>query len=73
MRFGLWFGTVRAAQSCWDYPAALADEEPLAVPYRLGNPDEAHAGCLFGFARELLFKTLGNGLPFFAITMTNDG
>ena len=49
MKFGLWFATSWAAESCWDYPPALAGQPPISMPYRLGYPDKAHEGRMFCF------------------------
>jgi hypothetical protein len=58
MDFGLWFATSWAAESCWDYPPALAGQPPVAMPYRLGYPDKAHEGRMFCFGSEPYFQTL---------------
>ena len=58
MKFGLWFATSWAAESCWDYPPALAGQPPISMPYRLGYPDKAHEGRLFCFGSEPYFQTL---------------
>ncbi|MBN1422040.1 MAG: DUF4038 domain-containing protein, partial [Planctomycetes bacterium] len=50
MKFGLWFATSWAAESCWDDARALAGQAPLVLPYRNGYPDKAHAGRMFCFA-----------------------
>jgi hypothetical protein len=62
MKFGLWFATTWAAESCWDYPPALAGQERITMPYRLGYPDKAHEGHQFCFAREPFFNTLSNAV-----------
>jgi hypothetical protein len=62
MKFGLWFATSWAAESCWDYPPALAGQPPIAMPYRLGYPDKAHEGRMLCFASEPYFKTLRNAV-----------
>ncbi len=58
MNFGLWFATSWAAESCWDYPAALAGQPPVSMAYRLGYPDKAHEGRMFCFGSEPYFQTL---------------
>ncbi len=62
MKFGLWFATSWAAESCWDYPPALAGQQPVAMPYRLGYPDKAHEGRMFCFGSEAYFQTLKNAV-----------
>jgi hypothetical protein len=58
MKFGLWFGTSWAAESCWDYPPAQTGQPAISMPYRLGYPDKAHEGRLYCFACEPYFQTL---------------
>ena len=58
MKFGLWFATSWAAESCWDYPPALSGQPAISMPYRLGYPDKAHEGRLYCFACEPYFQTL---------------
>jgi hypothetical protein len=58
MKFGLWFGTSWAAESCWDYPPAQAGQPAISMPYRLGYPDKAHEGRMYCFACEPYFQTL---------------
>jgi hypothetical protein len=58
MKFGLWFATGWAAESCWDYPPALAGQAPISLPYRLGYPDKAHEGHHFCFGSEPYFQAL---------------
>ena len=58
MKFGLWFATSWAAESCWDYPPALAGQPAVAMPYRLGYPDKAHEGRMFCFGSEPYCQTL---------------
>jgi len=62
MKLGLWFATSWAAESCWDYPPALAGQKPLAMPYRLGYPDKAHEGRMFCFASAPYFNTFSNAV-----------
>jgi hypothetical protein len=57
MKFGLWFATSWAAESCWDYPQVLAGQPAISMPYRLGYPDKAHEGRMFCFAAEPYFST----------------
>ena len=57
MKFGLWFGTSWAVESCWDYPQVLAGQPAISMPYRLGYPDKAHEGRMFCFAAEPYFST----------------
>ena len=57
MKFGLWFATSWAAESCWDYPRVLAGQPAISMPYRLGYPDKAHEGRMFCFAAEPYFST----------------
>jgi hypothetical protein len=49
MRFGLWFATSWASQSCWDYPPAWGDNPPPALLWRNGHAamtDYAGSFCL---------------------------
>jgi hypothetical protein len=62
MQFGLWFATSWAAESCWDYPPALAGQPLVSMPYRLGYPDKAHEGRMFCFGSEPYFQTLKNAV-----------
>ncbi|PWU18938.1 MAG: hypothetical protein C5B50_07940 [Verrucomicrobia bacterium] len=62
MKFGLWFATGWAAESCWDYPAGLSGQSGISMPYRLGYPDKAHEGHMFCFGSEAYFKTLKNAV-----------
>ncbi len=62
MDFGLWFATSWAAESCWDYPTALAGQPQISMPYRLGYPDKAHEGRMFCFAAEPYFQTIKNAV-----------
>ncbi|HVM46475.1 MAG TPA: DUF4038 domain-containing protein [Candidatus Acidoferrum sp.] len=62
MKFGLWFATSWAAESCWDYPPALAGQPAISMPYRLGYPDKAHEGRMYCFASEPYFQTLKNAV-----------
>ena len=62
MKFGLWFATSWAAESCWDYPPALAGQPAISMPYRLGYPDKAHEGRMLCFGSEPYFKTLKNAV-----------
>ena len=62
MKFGLWFATSWGAESCWDYPPALAGQPAISMPYRLGYPDKAHEGRMLCFGSEPYFKTLKNAV-----------
>jgi len=62
MKFGLWFATSWAAESCWDYPPALTGQPPISMSYSLGYPDKAHQGQMFCFGSQPYFKTLKNAV-----------
>jgi hypothetical protein len=62
MKFGLWFATSWAAESCWDYPPALAGQPPVSLGYRLGYPDKAAEGRMFCFGAEPYYSTLRNAV-----------
>jgi hypothetical protein len=57
MKFGLWFATSWAAESCWDYPQVLAGQPQISMPYRLGYPEKAKEGRMFCFAAQPYFDT----------------
>jgi Protein of unknown function (DUF4038)/Domain of unknown function (DUF5060) len=67
MKFGLWFATSWAAESCWDYPPALAGQPQISMPYRLGYPDKAHEGHMFCFASEAYYQTLKNAVLYHVV------
>ena len=62
MKFGLWYPTSWAAESCWDYPPALAGQPQISMPYRLGYPDKAHEGHMLCLAQPAIFNTLSNAI-----------
>jgi hypothetical protein len=62
MKFGLWFATSWAAESCWDYPPALAGQPVISPSYLLGYPDRGHEGRMFCLGAEPYFKTLKNAV-----------
>lgn len=62
MKFGLWYPTSWEAESCWEYPPALAGQMPISMPYRLGYPDKAHQGQLMCMAQPAIFNTLSNAV-----------
>ncbi len=62
MKFGLWYPTSWAAESCWDYPPALAGQTQISIPYHLGYPDKAHEGQLFCMAQPAIFNTVSNAI-----------
>ena len=62
MKFGLWFATSWAAETCWDYPPALGGQRPLAMGYRLGYPNRAAEPSHFCFAAEPYYSTLRNAV-----------
>jgi len=62
MKFGLWYPTSWAAESCWDYPPALAGQQQISLPYRLGYPDKAHEGRMLCIAQPAIFNTLSNAV-----------
>jgi hypothetical protein len=61
MKFGLWFGTSWATQSCWDYPSAYGAATPPGLPYRQGSPLTA-GGINFCFASEPYFSIFKNAV-----------
>jgi hypothetical protein len=62
MKFGLWFASSWGAESCFNYPPALAGQDPLTMPYRLGYPDKAHEGRMFCLGSAPYFNTLSNAI-----------
>ena len=67
MKFGLWFATSWAAESCWDYPPALVGQPAISPPYLLGYPDRAHEGRMLCLGAEPYFKTLKNAVLYHVI------
>jgi hypothetical protein len=61
MKFGLWFGTSWATQSCWDYPPVYGGATPPGLPYRQGSPLTA-GGINFCFASEPYFSIFKNAV-----------
>ncbi len=61
MKFGLWFGTSWATQSCWDYAPAYASGRPPGLPWREGSP-LTEGGINFCFASEPYFSIFKNAV-----------
>ena len=61
MKFGLWFGTSWATQSCWDYAPAYAPGRPPGLPWRQGSP-LTEGGINFCFASEPYFSIFKNAV-----------
>ncbi len=61
MKFGLWFGTSWATQSCWDYAPAYVPGQPPGLPWREGSPLTA-GGINFCFASEPYFSIFKNAV-----------
>lgn len=61
MKFGLWFGTSWATQSCWDYAPVYAPGNPPGLPWRQGSPLTA-GGINFCFASEPYFNIFKNAI-----------
>jgi hypothetical protein len=61
MKFGLWFGTSWATQSCWDYAPAYAPGNPPGLPWRQGSP-LTEGGINFCFASEPYFSIFKNAV-----------
>ena len=61
MKFGLWFGTSWATQSCWDYAPAYATGRPPGLPWREGSP-LTEGGINFCFASEPYFSIFKNAV-----------
>jgi hypothetical protein len=58
MKFGLWFATSWAAESCWDHPPAWAGQQPATMAYRNGYPARAEYPGSFCLACEAYATTL---------------
>jgi hypothetical protein len=61
MKFGLWFGTSWATQSCWDYAPAYGGANMPGLPWRQGSPLTA-GGINFCFASEPYFSMFKNAV-----------
>lgn len=63
MKFGLWFATSWAAESCWDYPPAWTGQStPPPMTYRNGCPARNDYSRSFCMASEPYFHLLRNAV-----------
>ena len=62
MKFGLWFATSWAAESCWNYPPAWDSLQRPIMKYRNGYPARAEYGGSFCMASEPYVSILRNAV-----------
>ena len=58
MKFGLWFATSWAAESCWGYEPAWTRQEMPTMPYLNGCPDKVHFPGFFCFGVDAYERTI---------------
>jgi hypothetical protein len=58
MKFGLWFATSWAAESCWDYPPAWEGQDQPTMPYKNGYPARADYVGWLCYACDAYVRTI---------------
>ena len=58
MKFGLWFATSWAAESCWGYAPAWDGQDMPTMPYLNGCPDKVHFPGMFCFGVDAYVRTV---------------